>query len=155
MLAEDPLRALEILAPHVATTHLRDAVVCEHPRGAQVLWVTVGAGTIDFKRFTARLRELCPAMPFQLEIVTPSTLSIIPIFEDEFWKGLPNLPASDLAHFVTLAKAGTPFKDKLANLPETQPDESKAALAQQQQKDLERSLEYAKRELGAGIRAHA
>src|SRR3954454_15608618 len=32
-LLEDPLMSLEILAPYVVTTHIRDSALYEHPRG--------------------------------------------------------------------------------------------------------------------------
>src|SRR6202790_3125310 len=35
---EDPLVSLEILAPYVVTTHVRDSVVYENPRGASAQW---------------------------------------------------------------------------------------------------------------------
>ena len=57
---EDPLLTLEILGPYAVTTHVRDSVVFEHPRGAAWQWVALGDGIIDFKKFVARAKELCP-----------------------------------------------------------------------------------------------
>ena len=57
---EDPLETLEVLAPYVATTHVRDSVVWEHPRGAAFQWVALGDGTIDFKEWTARFAPASP-----------------------------------------------------------------------------------------------
>ena len=36
---EDPLLTLEVLGPYTVTTHIRDSVVFEHPRGAAAQWV--------------------------------------------------------------------------------------------------------------------
>ena len=43
---EDPLLTLEVLAPYVLTTHVRDSVLFEHPRGAAGQWVALGDGQI-------------------------------------------------------------------------------------------------------------
>ena len=52
---EDPMVALEILAPYVVTTHIRDSAVFEHPRGAAAQWVALGDGSIDFKTFVGEV----------------------------------------------------------------------------------------------------
>ena len=41
---EDPLLTLEVLGPYTVTTHIRDSVVFEHPRGAAAQWVALGDG---------------------------------------------------------------------------------------------------------------
>ncbi len=152
--AEDPLLALEVLAPYVVTTHIRDSVVYEHPRGAAAQWVTLGDGTIDFKRFVARYRELCPNASMQLEVITGRPPRIVPYLEADFWKMLPNARAAEFARFVSLAKQGHPFngfmivEDGVKNPPEAYV----AALREQQRVDLERSFEYAKKSLDAGVR---
>jgi 3-oxoisoapionate decarboxylase len=48
---EDPLLTLEVLGPYTVTTHIRDSVVFEHPRGAAAQWVALGDGIVDFKKF--------------------------------------------------------------------------------------------------------
>ncbi|MBV8817393.1 MAG: TIM barrel protein, partial [Acidobacteriaceae bacterium] len=152
--AEDPMVTLEVLAPYVATTHIRDSVVYEHPRGAAAQWVALGDGTIDFRRFVARYRELCPRASMQFEVITGRPPRVIPYLEPEFWKVLPNANAGELARFVALVKQGRPFggymivEDGFENAPE----EYKAALREQQRVDLERSFRYAKGTLGVGVR---
>jgi hypothetical protein len=151
--AEDPLLALEVLAPYIVTTHVRDSAICEHPRGAAVQWVALGDGSIDFHQFIARYRELCPQASMQLEIITGRPPRVVPYLEPEFWKVLPQANAGDFARFVALAKRGHPFtgfmvvEDGFKN----PPPEYKAALREQQRVDLERSLEYAKTSLGVGV----
>jgi 3-oxoisoapionate decarboxylase len=75
---EDPFVALETLAPYVVTTHIRDSVLFEHPRGAAGQWVALGDGTVDFVRFMVRFRELCPKSSMQLELITGRPPRIIP-----------------------------------------------------------------------------
>ena len=69
-ICEDPLLTLEVLAPYTVTTHIRDSVIFEHPRGAAVQWTALGDGSLDWKRLVARFRELCPHSAMQLEIIT-------------------------------------------------------------------------------------
>jgi sugar phosphate isomerase/epimerase len=151
---EDPLLSLEVLAPYVVTTHVRDSVVYEHPRGAAAQWVALGDGSIDLRKFVARYRQLCPKASMQLEIITGRPPRVLPYLEQDFWKAFPKAKASEFARFAALAKNGHPFTGFMvvedgatAPLPEF-----KAALREQQRVDLERSIEYAKKSLGVGVR---
>ena len=153
MLMEDPLLALETLGPYVVTSHMRDSIVYEHPRGAAVQWVALGDGVVDFPRLMARFRELCPRAPFQLEILTGSPPRVLPYLETDFWKAFPAMPAAEFARFLALAKNGHPLMSgMMIAQPGKQPPEYEAALKLQQRVDLERSLEYAKKTLNAGVR---
>ncbi len=155
--AEDPLVSLEVLAPYVVTTHMRDSAVYEHPRGAAAQWVALGDGTIDFKAFMARFRELCPHVSMQLEIITGRPPRVVPFLEPDFWQAFPKANAAEFSRFVALARHGHPYsgfmvvEDGAAGPPE----EFRAALREQQRVDLQRSLDYAKNSLGAGIRWRA
>jgi hypothetical protein len=150
---EDPLLSLEILAPYVATSHVRDSAVFEHPRGAAAQWVALGDGSVDFTRFVERYRKLCPAASIQLEIITGRPPEVLPYIEPDFWNAFQKMPAWEFARFVALAKSGRPFLGIMVigqrsdNSPALE-----AALKEQQRFDLERSLEYAKRKLGIGVR---
>jgi sugar phosphate isomerase/epimerase len=151
---EDPLLSLEILGPYVVTSHVRDSVVYENPRGASAQWTALGDGIIDFPKFMARYRELCPNAAMQLEIITGRPPQVLPYFEKDFWKAFPNAKAWEFARFVALAKNGRPFTGFMVvedGTKEPRP-EFTAALREQQRVDLERSLEYAKKSLGVGVR---
>ena len=150
---EDPLLTLEILGPYVATSHVRDSAVFEHPRGAAAQWVALGDGSVDFPRFVQLYRKLCPAAAVQLEIITGRPPEVLPYLEPDFWKAFPKTPAWEFARFLALAKSGRPFMGSMVigewsdNSPALE-----GALKEQQRVDLERSLEYAKKKLGLGIR---
>ena len=151
---EDPMVSLETLAPYVVTTHIRDSAVYEVPRGAAAQWVALGDGSIDFHKFVARYRELCPNASMQLEVITGRPPRTLPYLEPDFWKEFPKADASEFARFVALAKGGHPFTGFMVvedGVKEPLP-EFKAALREQQRVDLERSLEYAKKSLGVGVR---
>lgn len=151
---ENPLVTLEVLAPYVVTTHVRDSVVFEHPRGAAGQWVVLGDGNVDFARFTERLRAACPGVSMQLEIITGRPPTVLPYLEPDFWKAFPKALASEFAQFVALAKSGHPYmgamviEDVTGTHPATVMQE---ALREQQRLDLERSLEFARHKLNVGI----
>jgi 3-oxoisoapionate decarboxylase len=151
---EDPMVSLETLAPYVVTTHIRDSAVYEVPRGAAAQWVALGDGSIDFHKFVARYRELCPHASMQLEVITGRPPRTLPYLEAGFWKEFPKADASEFARFVALAKSGHAFTGFMVvedGVTDPLP-EFKAALREQQRVDLERSLEYAKKSLDVGVR---
>ena len=153
---EDPLVALEILAPYIVTTHFRDTALWEHPRGAAGQWVALGEGNIDYGQFVEAFRRLCPQSSVQLEIITGRPPQILPYMEADFWKAFPKMPAWEFARFAAIAKSGRPFMGPmLVTAPGKQPPVIQEALKEQQKVDLERSLEYAKKKLGLGIRWRA
>ena len=150
---EDPQVTLEILGPYVITTHIRDSAVFEHPRGAAYQWVALGDGSVDFKRFVARYRELCPNAAMQLEIITGRPPQVVPYFEAGHWKAFQNANAAEFARFVALARNGHPFMGTMVIAgTDRQPAHIAAALQEQQRTDLERSFEYAKKQLDVGVR---
>jgi sugar phosphate isomerase/epimerase len=143
---EDPLASLELLGPYAATTSLRDSMVWETPNGATVQWTAMGEGVVDWKRYFARFRELCPGVPVHIETISGFNREI-PFLNPAFWKTFPEARAADLAAFVALAKRG---KAKPAY---TAPKGSdpKAAERAYQLGELERSLAYC-RSLGFGVK---
>lgn len=151
---EDPQVTLEVLAPYTVTTHIRDSVVFEHPKGAVAQWVPLGDGSIDFQKFVAAYRTLCPTASMQLEVITGRPPRVLPYLEPSFWKGLEKTNGGDFARFVALAKNGHPFMGTMVieDAPGQQPEEFKAALREQQRRDLERSFNYAKKTLDVGVR---
>ena len=156
---EDPLVTLEVLGPYTVTTHIRDSVVFEHPRGAAAQWVALGDGVVDWKKFVARYRQLCPGAVMQLENITGRPPQVLPYLEPDFWKAFPKADAAEFARFVALAKRGGPHMGTmvaadLSRIPGAPPvpAQYEAALQEQQRFDLERSLSYAKQVLDVGVR---
>jgi sugar phosphate isomerase/epimerase len=150
---EDPLLTLEVLAPYVITSHIRDSVLFEHPRGAAGQWVALGDGSIDFVRFTEQFRKLCPQASMQMEVITGRPPRVIPYLDQDFWKAFPKALASEFARFVALAKAGHPYMGAMVieDVAGQRPAIMNDALREQQRIDLERSLEYAKKKLNIGV----
>ena len=152
---EDPMVTLEVLAPYVVTTHVRDSLLFEHPRGAAGQWVVLGDGQIDFVRFVELFRLWCPRASMQLEVITGRPPRIIPYLEQDFWKAFPKALASEFARFVALARRGHPYMGAMVIEDVAgqgrRPEIMTEALKEQQRLDLERSLEYAKQKLNVGI----
>jgi sugar phosphate isomerase/epimerase len=150
---ENPFVTLEILAPYVVTTHVRDSAVFETPRGAAGQWVALGDGCVDFVQFVAEFRRLCPKSSMQLEIITGRPPTDLPYLEPEFWKAFSKPPASEFARFVALAKSGHPFMGAMVieDVPGKRAPVMTEALKEQQRIDLERSFEYARKKLNVGI----
>lgn len=155
--AEDPVLTTEILAPYVATTHVRDTRVWKTPEGAQAQWAPLGEGDVDLARIIATLAEQAPAAPINLEIITGWPPQDLPYFdpESEFWARYPDLPARDFARFVALAERSTsrPLDQLLmppgAAMP---PAERGEALRAQQLAHFARSVDHARDALELGER---
>jgi hypothetical protein len=154
---ENPLVTMEVLGPYTLTTHVRDSVVFEHPRGGAAQWVALGDGDVDWAAFLALYRQLCPQAPLQLEIITGRPPQVLPWFERDWWKWFPKMPASEFVRFAKMARDGGPFMGAMVveDTAGTKPPEFTAALREQQRTDLERSLEFAKNKLGLGVRSKA
>jgi sugar phosphate isomerase/epimerase len=150
---EDPLLTLETLGPYVVTTHIRDSAVFGHPQGAAAQWVALGDGcSIDFPKFFAAYQRHCPKAAMQLEIITGRPPDVVPFLEPEFWSVFPKASAAEFARFVALARKGHPYMGPMViGGAGKQPPAIEAALKEQQRTDLERSLEYAKKHLNAGV----
>ena len=152
-LLEDPLLTLEVLGPYVATTHIRDSVLYEHPRGAAFQWVALGDGTMDFPKILTLFKQLCPHAAMQLEIITgrPPRCSAVP-----GTRLLESIPKTARGGFRPLCRPGEARPSvhgrHARGGPEKQPQKYADAITEQQRIDLERSFLYAKKTLGAGVR---
>jgi 3-oxoisoapionate decarboxylase len=142
---EDPLDNLKNLGKHVVTTSLRDSAVWQTPDGAAVAWTAMGEGQIDLKQYFATFDQLCPGVPVHIETISGFNREI-PYLQPEFWKAWPHMPAEAFAHFLALAKHGTPRAPFQTPAGE---DKTKAEQAYERG-EIESSLRYCKDVLGLG-----
>ena len=149
--AESPFVTLEHLAPYVVTSHIRDAALWEHPRGAAVQWVAMGDGTIGIKEWARQFQEQCQDASFTLEIITGAPPRVLNYLEPEFWEAYPDTLAAEFTRFVKLVKEGHPFMGPMLTVKWGDiPPEYQTALAVQQRLDLERSVRYCQEVLRIG-----
>jgi sugar phosphate isomerase/epimerase len=145
---EDPMLNLEVLAPYVLCSGMRDSMIWDDENGVQVQWTAVGEGMIDMKAYAARYAELCPKAPFILEIIS-GFAKAYSWRKPGFWAAYPRVRAGEFARFLNLAKTGKP-------IPSWQPPagaDRKQAEPAYQKAELERSLAYCRGTLGMGIRS--
>lgn len=152
---EDPLATLEALGPVAVTVHLRDSVVYETSEGIAVQWVPLGEGGIDFRRFVARVKEICPPVYVYIKPITGRPPQVLRYLDPAFWKLYPEARVADLARFLALAKKGHPYEGHMVLedlLGRPTPEPFVEAIQFQQRDHMERSVEYAKKALDLGVR---
>lgn len=145
---ENPIRSLEILGPYALTTSLRDSAVWESEKGAVCQWTAMGEGTVDLKTYFDKFEKLCPNVPVHIETISGFNREF-PYLQPSFWDLFPDMPASDFAQFVALAKKGKPRDPWRA--PQGAPREQ--AEQEFQRNQIEKSLRYCKEVLGLGLKA--
>ena len=144
---EDPVAALDRLAPHVLTTSLRDSMVWESPRGVTVQWTAMGEGCTDLAAFCDLFERRCPGVTVNVETISGFAREL-PILERDFWKAYPDVRGEDVAGLLALARKGRaigPFKP---------PEGAGRKQAEQdyQLAELARSIAHCRDVLGLGIR---
>jgi len=143
---EDPHDLLETLGPVTICSSLRDNMIWETPEGAAVQWTAAGDGLIDWKKYVARWRQLCPSVPIMIETISGAQ-RIFPYKQPGFWQHYDKRP-DKLAQFEALAQRGkplTPFKAPPG-------PENKKATQDNQKAELEKSIAYLRTEIGLGVR---
>ena len=112
-----------------------------------------GRYKIESARLSCYFSAQCPSSGVSSRLATRDSASYR---ELDSWNAFPKTPAWEFARFLALAKSGRPFLGNMVigqwsgNSPALE-----AALKEQQRVDLERSLEYAKKKLGVGVRWRA
>ena len=104
---EDPMVALEHLAPYILTSHLRDSYVWITDQGIAARWVVFGEGNVDSPAVLQRLRQLCPHASVLLETI-PVRHNDLPVKQQAFWKHYEDVPAHEFMRFYALAEKGAP-----------------------------------------------
>ena len=149
---EDPLYTLETLAPYCVTTGVRDSALWEVPTGAASQWVSMGEGNVNIEGWAQRFRQLCPGKPFSLEIINLRTPRLFHYREPDFWKNYRDVPAWVFAGFENLARGaagGANVPPGPAGAAPGSP-EFKQFLIDQERRDVERAVQYAREVLKIG-----
>jgi len=144
---EDPVAALERLAPHVLTTSLRDSMVWESPRGVTVQWTAMGEGCTDLPAFFDVFEKRCPGVTVNIETISGFAREL-PLLERDFWQAYPDVRGADVAGLMALARKGRaiePFTPAAGA-------DRKQADRDYQLAQLARSVAHCRDVLGLGVR---
>ena len=144
---EDPVASLEILAPYVNCTSIRDSAIWEADGGIVVEWVAMGDGDVDYKKWTDIFADKVKNVPVFLETFAGLRRPFNYLSDPNFFKVWPKMRAQDLAKFIAVAKRGKPREA----LPAIARGDTAAEQTRQKQ-TLEKSIGYCRTALGMGIR---
>ena len=133
---EDPHVTLDLLAPYVLSSHVRDSIVWRVPEGAAMRWVRMGEGNVDIDGFVRKYAERCPGKALSMEIIVTGARKF-QVFETKFWDAYRDTPAWEFSRFLTLAEKGSARPDPLKL-------DRDAALAKER-RDLETSMEFTRK----------
>jgi len=134
---EDPHFSLEVLAPYVLTSHVRDTAVWLTANGAAAAWVRMGEGNVGIDEFVRKYLELCPGRALSLEIIISPQPRPFPYRDAGFWDAYRAVPAWQFVRFLEIAEKGMP--------PNFRPLRAGETAAEREREDLESSLDYTQR----------
>src|SRR5258708_1969645 len=140
-LLETPQETVEMLAPHVFTTHVKDMGVEEYPDGFLLAEVPLGTGFLDLAKLIATVRKPRPEVRLNLEMITRDPLKI-PCLTPKYWATLESIPARRLAEMISLVRTKAGKKP----LPRVK-DLSKQDQLKREDENVRQSLLYAKEHL--------
>lgn len=102
---EDPHHTLEVLAPYVVTSHIRDSSVWRTPEGIAVEWVRSGEGNVRLGEWIKKFVKLCPGKTLSAEVICIPARTY-KVYEDRFWVPYRTVPAWEYAKFERIAEQG-------------------------------------------------
>ncbi len=103
MRLDDPIRAVERLAPLVLSTHIKDAVLAFTTRGLCWQARPIGSGIMPIPDMLALLHKVSPSLNLSIEL--HARTYDLPIFESSWLAFFPDLQARDLSAVVRLTAA--------------------------------------------------
>jgi hypothetical protein len=106
---EDPHLTLELLAPYVLTSHVRDSRIWRVPEGTAVAWTRMGEGNIDIATYIRTYAARCPGRALSLEIIVIPEPRIHAHRTPGFWDAYRATPAWEFDRFEAFADTGTPY----------------------------------------------
>ena len=106
---EDPHLTLEVLAPYVLTSHMRDSYVFNAPnRGTAVQWCRMGDGNIGMEDYIRKYVTLCPGAAVSLEVIVSNAPRVFNYRDPQAWTIFQTTPAWEFARFFALCDRGVP-----------------------------------------------
>jgi sugar phosphate isomerase/epimerase len=105
---EDPHLTLEVLAPYVLTSHMRDSYVFNSERGTAVQWCRMGDGNIDMEGYLRKFVAQCPGKTINLEVIVQGSPRLFNYRDPQAWEIFQTTPAWEWARFLARVEQGEP-----------------------------------------------
>src|SRR5690606_16714423 len=105
---EDPHLTLDVLAPYVLTSHMRDSYVWVSERGTEVQWCRMGEGNIDMEGYLRKFVERCPGKTVNLEVIVSNSPRPFAYRNSDAWEIFQSTPAWEFARFLSRCEQGEP-----------------------------------------------
>ena len=106
-LLEEPLEAVERLAPFAMSVHLKDMAVQPYEQGFKLSEISCGQGFLDLPRMVAALSKLNSEIRFNLEMATRDPL-LIPCLADGYFVTFPGRKSTHLDAAMQQVKDNPP-----------------------------------------------
>jgi sugar phosphate isomerase/epimerase len=108
-LLDDPMDAIEALAPYTVTTHLKDMAVDSYRDGFLLSEVVLGDGYLDLPRAIRLVQQARPKARWLLEMITRDPLAV-PCLTDKYWASFPDRSGLYLARTLRFVANHKPAK---------------------------------------------
>ena len=139
---DDPMEAVEKLAPYTFNVHLKDMALEESPTGCLLSEVPLGEGVLDMPRIVETIRRARPGVRFSLEMITRDPLDV-PCLTEKYWSTFDDVNGVHLARLLRLTRERPP-RQPLPRISGLTP-EARLALEHEL---VDRSIVYARDTLG-------
>jgi len=101
-LLDDPMTAVEVLAPYAVSSHVKDMGVAPYPDGFLLSEMPLGEGMLDMRRIVDTIRRARPETRVTLEMITRDPLKV-PCLTDQYWATFPHRNGLYLARTLRMA----------------------------------------------------
>jgi len=141
-LLDDPMEAVETLAPYALCTHVKDMGVEPYPDGFLLSEMPLGEGMLAMRRIVDTIHRARPETRFTLEMITRDPLKVA-CLTDRYWATFPERRERNLARAMRMVrerKAVRPLP-VVSGLP-------REAQLRLEEENVRQSLRYAQERLG-------
>jgi sugar phosphate isomerase/epimerase len=142
-LLDDPMAAVETLAPFAVSSHIKDMGVAAYPDGFLLSEMPLGEGMLDMRRIVDTIRRARPETRLTLEMITRDPLKV-PCLTDAYWATFPERNGLYLARALRMVHE---HETRGPALPIVTGLEREAQLRLEED-NVKKSLTYARERLG-------
>lgn len=141
-LLDDPMTAVEKLAPFTLSTHIKDVGVEPYTDGFLLSEMPLGEGILDLRKIVSIIQRARPSARMTLETITRNPLEI-PCFTDKYWVTFPERSGWNLAKTLVLVRNAARRLEPLPRIDRLDP----AAQLRLEEDNVKQSLHYAREQL--------